>query len=54
MDFLTVARMLMDIQKEYPNMRYDFVNGTVVLYMGRIEDDVPKLFEDMATMMEPI
>lgn len=54
MDFLTTARMLMDIQSKSPDMRYEFAHmHDEVIIRIPIEADVRKLFKDMAEMMKP-
>lgn len=55
MDFLTTARLLMDIPeyKGASQMRYRFEDGNVVIYIP-VEDDVSGLFKSAEQLFEPI
>lgn len=52
LDFLSTARLLMAMQKDNPNLRYDFVDGNVVIRIP-IQDNVPEMFSQAAKMFEP-
>lgn len=54
MDFFTTARLLMDIQRKHPEMRYDFsrFHDTVVITLP-VDEGVPGMFESAKSMFEP-
>ena len=59
MDFLTTARLLMDIQREHTDMTYRFetnVGDTVphVIISLPVEENVPALFDSAAKMFEEV
>lgn len=49
MDFLTTARMLMDLRERYPQLRYRFSDGILTLEAW-VEHDVPDLFDQASQM----
>lgn len=57
MDFLTTARMLMDLQQQHPDLRYSFehtpYSGTTVVIRLEVDDSVPQMFENATKMFEP-
>lgn len=56
MDFLTTARLLMDIQAKRPDMQYDFIVtpiGMTLQISMPVDEDVPDMFESAAKMFEP-
>lgn len=56
MDFLTTARLLMDIQAKRPDMQYDFIVtpiGMTLQITMPVDENVPDMFESAAKMFEP-
>lgn len=52
MDFLTTARLLMDLDKQHKHMWYEFKDGMVVIQIP-VADDVAELFSQAAEMFAP-
>lgn len=53
MDFLTTARLLMDLQEKIGPFHYHFEdNGTLQIEL-RVEENVAQLFDDAYKMFEP-
>ena len=57
MDFLTTARLLMDLQAKHPGMHFrvlDRPSGAVVVIDLPVAEDVPAMFDQGRQMFAPI
>lgn len=54
MDFLTTARLLMDLRKRAPHARYSFDENGICTIQFSVDEDVPAMFDQAAKMFEPV
>ena len=53
MNYLTTARLLMEIQAKHPDMRYSFIDGSLVISIP-VEDGMGEMFEQARKMFESV
>ena len=54
MDFLTTARLLMDMREKIGPFHYRFDEGGLLQIELRVDEDVPGMFNQAAQMFKPV